>query len=149
MGQVECVDARHVSSDGSLFVCSGSLRVAVRRVARPRPRPIGSTAWLFNYPQLSIGIWSVGHCCDSLCGVGHVELIGRYAGGMITPMDDAKNVHGIAFRIEGDGNAPEYSRQQPLAMRCIAAPHRRASCAARWHGMAALLPGVQCAASAS
>ncbi len=31
----------------------------------------------------------------------------RYAGGMITPVDNAKNVHGIAFRIEGDGNAPE------------------------------------------
>ncbi len=44
MGQVECVDARHVSSDGSLSVCCGILRVESHGRDRSAPQFDSSTA---------------------------------------------------------------------------------------------------------
>ena len=152
MGQVECVDARHVSSDGSLSVCCGSLRVESHGRDRSAPQLHSSTAAIrsvFRRRGTAATAWAAP--------VYHVAPVGPQVCGRDDHTGGQRQKR-ARHRVPNRGRrqcarVSTHSVQSTAFLgealyRCTA-PARVVCCTVAWHGIAALLPGVQCAASAS
>ena len=147
MGQVECVDARHVSSDGSLSVCCGSLRVESHGRDRSAPQLDSSTAAIRSVFRRR-GTAAV----DSLGGAS----IPRGTCGQVCGRDDhtggqrqKRARHRVpnrgrrqCARVSTHSVQPTVYQHGEALYRCTA-PARVVCCTVAWHGIAALLPGVQ------